>query len=65
MSYYAPGHEPTTRISKCDRTDSCPEILDHDERCLKFDKEFWANVVKMERKFEQTEWFPLDGQSDL
>lgn len=36
-------------VSKCDRTETCPEPIDHDQRCPKFDADFWANVRVVKR----------------
>lgn len=31
-------------VSKCDRTNTCPELIDHDGRCPLFDAEFWSKI---------------------
>lgn len=37
------------RVSKCNRTNTCPELFDHDSRCPMFDTEFWSKVEVAKR----------------
>ena len=40
----APDEATMPSVSKCNRTSTCPELIDHDNRCPKFDAEFWSKV---------------------